>query len=330
MQAVQGHKAGLQVCQSDRRGAAPDARSVIVLPADPASAFVCPVDGGALTASAATGSEGLRCPAGHSFDRAREGYFNLLLVQHKASREPGDDKAMVVARAQTLDAGVFTALAAALFDSVRTALVQCNTRYAQADRPMRVLDAGCGEGYYLQQLADRARACHEPGALTLIGVDISKWAVRAAARRSAHVAWAVATNRHLPVAPGSIDLLLSMFGFPLWPHFRSVQPIGGRLLLVDPGPDHLVELRAAIYPLVERKDAVALTSAQAEGYVLEQETRLRYEAVLADPAAIQAMLSMTPHVHRMSAQGRATVGQLQRLCVTVDVVLRLLQLPAIS
>ena len=299
---------------------------MIVLPADPAAAFVCPVDGGALVAEAASGQGSLRCAAGHSFDRAREGHFNLLLVQHKASREPGDDKAMVAARANTLDSGVFAPLADALFDCVRLTLGHFSLQHAQPDRAMRVLDAGCGEGYYLQQLTDMARASNDPGTLSLIGVDISKWAVRAAARRSANVAWAVATNRHLPVAPGSIDLLLSMFGFPLWPHFASVQPIGGRVLLVDPGPEHLVELRAAIYPSVERKAPAALASAEAEGYELEQETRVRYEVALADPAAIRALLAMTPHVHRMSVQGRAGVAQLQRLRVTVDVLFRLLQL----
>lgn len=299
---------------------------MIVWPADPTLAFVCPIDGGVLTASA--GSDGLRCPAGHSFDRAREGHFNLLLVQHKASRDPGDDKAMVGARAQTLDAGVFVALADALFAGVRSSLAEWNVQHAQPERPMRVLDAGCGEGYYLQQLANRATACDDLGALSLIGVDISKWAVRAAARRSTQVAWAVATNRQLPVAPGSVDLLLSMFGFPLWPQFSAVQPNGGRVLLVDPGPDHLVELRAAIYPVVERKAVVGIGAAHAEGYVLESETRLRYRVVLADPLAIQVMLSMTPHVHRMPAQGRATIEKLQHLRVTVDVVLRQLQLRA--
>ena len=272
----------------------------------------------------------LRCANGHGFDRAREGHFNLLLVQHKGSREPGDDKAMVLARANTLNSGVFAPLAQTLFDSVRQILAECEPQTGWVDRPMRVLDAGCGEGYYLQQLADMARASRDPGTLSLIGVDISKWAVRAAARRSADVAWAVATNRHLPVAPGSIDLLLSMFGFPLWPHFRSVQPIGGRVLLVDPGPDHLVELRAEIYPSVERKDPAALTSAEACGYALERETRVRYAAALADPAAIQAMLAMTPHVHRMSAQGHERVAQLQCLNVTIDVVFRLLQLAEVS
>ncbi len=301
---------------------------MIVLPADPAAVFVCPVDGVPLVDEPASGQGSLRCATGHSFDRAREGHFNLLLVQHKASREPGDDKAMVAARANTLDSGVFAPLADALFDCVRLTLARWHPQPVQPDRPMRVLDAGCGEGYYLQQLADRASASREAGTLSLIGVDISKWAVRAAARRSAHVAWAVATNRHLPVAPGSIDLLLSMFGFPLWPHFRSVQPIGGRVLLVDPGPDHLVELRAEIYPSVERKAPAALTSAEASGYLLAQETRVRYEVALADPAAIQAMLAMTPHVHRMSAHGRERVVQLQRLTVTVDVVFRLLQLAA--
>ena len=80
--------------------------------------------------------------------------------------------------------------------------------------------------------------------------------------------------------------------------------------------------------MVERKDVPALDVAEAEGYALERETRVRYEAVLAGPAHVQAMLAMTPHVHRMSPQGREAIAQLERLTVTVDVVFRLLQVRA--
>ena len=54
---------------------------------------------------------GVACPAGHRFDRARQGYLNLLPVQHKKSLDPGDNAAMVEARRQFLGAGHYAPLA---------------------------------------------------------------------------------------------------------------------------------------------------------------------------------------------------------------------------
>lgn len=50
-------------------------------------------------------------PAGHRFDRARQGYLNLLPVQHKNSRDPGDNLAMVEARRDFLNAGHYAPVA---------------------------------------------------------------------------------------------------------------------------------------------------------------------------------------------------------------------------
>ncbi|EVT86802.1 SAM-dependent methlyltransferase [Pseudomonas aeruginosa VRFPA09] len=60
--------------------------------------LICPL------CSAALGEvdNGVACPAGHRFDRARQGYLNLLPVQHKKSLDPGDNAAMVEARRQFL------------------------------------------------------------------------------------------------------------------------------------------------------------------------------------------------------------------------------------
>ena len=57
---------------------------------------------------------GVACPANHRFDRARQGYLNLLPVQHKNSRDPGDNAAMVEARRRFLEGGHYAPLAARL------------------------------------------------------------------------------------------------------------------------------------------------------------------------------------------------------------------------
>jgi 23S rRNA (guanine745-N1)-methyltransferase len=69
--------------------------------------LACPICSAPLNAV----DNGVACPAGHRFDRARQGYLNLLPVQHKNSRDPGDNQAMVEARRDFLNAGHYAPVA---------------------------------------------------------------------------------------------------------------------------------------------------------------------------------------------------------------------------
>lgn len=115
-------------------------------------------------------------PSKHSFDIAKKGYVNLLPVQQKRSSDPGDSKAMVAARQRFLDAGYYRPIA----DAVSRAVLSQAKRQSIRDTPFSCLDAGCGEGYYLRQLASAAQ---DALPLALMGLDISKWAVLAAAKQ---------------------------------------------------------------------------------------------------------------------------------------------------
>jgi 23S rRNA (guanine745-N1)-methyltransferase len=291
----------------------------------PEGTLVCPIDGTRLRPGdgAALACGTLVCEHRHSFDRSREGYYNLLAVQHKASLDPGDSKAMVTARRRVLETGIYFPIAECVADLV--------ARFARAsgrERDFCVVDAGCGEGYYLRHIEKRIEAEGGPKC-GLAGVDISKWAVQKAAKRTQGCFWAVATNRHLPFAPGSADVILCMFGFPVWAEFAAVQPPGGIVLMVDPGPEHLVELRSIIYPSVHRSEISAVaTAATRAGYDLEKEKRIQFQADLYIRAQISDLLAMTPHDHRAPIAGREALGRHERLRVTVDVVLRLMRLRA--
>ena len=159
------------------------------------SLFVCPLCGAALTRD----ERAYRCPAGHSFDIAREGYTHLLPANRKHSKAPGDDKAMAAARSAFLGKGYYAPL--------RDAICELGVSRT-GDRPA-VLDSGCGEGYYTaglyQALLDAGKSP------VMAGIDISKFILRLAAKREKRVEFAVASSYHLPVADASIDLLLNCF-----------------------------------------------------------------------------------------------------------------------
>ncbi len=280
--------------------------------------FICPLDGAPLKRT----ESGVCCGTGHNFDRAREGYINLLPVQHKASRDPGDDQAMIAARRRTLDDGLFTPLADAVFETVRA-----YARVRAGERPLRLVDAGCGEGYYLAHLHHRAQHCDDAVSLELAGYDISKWAVRAAARRNQAIAWVVASNRQPPVPPASIDLVLSLFGFPHWTSFEAILVPGGRVLTVDAGPRHLLELRKVIYPQLTPSDAPLPSEALERGWRVLSERCIEFTVPQSTPDQSQALIAMTPHAHRISANGRAALVALHSLDVTMSMVMRELVVP---
>jgi 23S rRNA (guanine745-N1)-methyltransferase len=251
---------------------------------------------------------------------AREGYCNLLVVQHKASRDPGDSKNMVAARRRFLDAGHFEPIAGLVFDGLSHCLKSAD------GTAFNVIDAGCGEGYYLDHLGKLAAASPQTGTLALAGIDVSKWAVKSAARRNVSATWLVASNRIPPFLDGSVDLVLCLFGFPIWEGFKKVQKPGGHVLLVDPAADHLLELREIIYPTVKRSAPPPLADAEAADYVLKHEQELHFAMQLTNAEAIQDLLTMTPHAHRMPQDRRQALAGLSTLSVTAHVAIRLLVL----
>lgn len=277
----------------------------------PALPLICPHDGCVLEVR----GHALVCARGHSFDRAREGYVNVLPVQDKASLDPGDSKAMVAARHRFLETGCYAPIADAV--AAQTTDIVCA---ADPARAFTILDAGCGEGYYLQALAGSLGSNPSLATVHLAGIDISKWAVRTAAKRAVPATWAVASNRRPPLPPHSADLILCLFGFPLWAGFGEIQPSGGHVLLVDPGPDHLLELRTIIYPEVRRSERT--TQIVTEGYLFISEQRIVATTHVGSPAAIADLLSMTPHAHRASAEGRIALAGYATLDITIDVFLR--------
>ena len=256
----------------------------------------CPVCGAVLN------QEGTawRCGAGHSFDQARQGYVNLLPVFQKHSKQPGDTREQVAARTAFLDAGYYAPIAETV------------CRLVLPEKPASVLDAGCGEGYYLAALGERL-----PDA-QLWGVDISKEAVRRASVRSKRAHWLVATAAHLPFLDGGFDCLLSMFALTAESEFHRVLRPGGLFLQVLAGQDHLMALKRLIYPeiLNRPKDLHPVLA----GFRLEQSQTLEFPIALTEPQQILNLLAMTPHWMRITKAGADRARSARELTDTAQVV----------
>ena len=256
---------------------------------------ICPICQKALS----TDGPSWRCENGHSFDVARQGYVNLLPVQQKHSLHPGDSRLMVAARRNFLSAGYYTPIAETMRELVKT--------YAPEARS--VLDAGCGEGYYLSFLTDLPERW---------GIDISKEAVRMAAGRDKSARWLTATAAHLPFSEQSFDCVLSMFALTAEEEFARVLRPGGIFLQVLAGSDHLMALKNIIYPKILHKEKEQ--HRDLDGFDLIHSRTIEFDFELNDREMVHNLLCMTPHVNRISREGAQALDATEHLKDRAQVV----------
>ena len=258
--------------------------------------LICPVCGCALSRV----DREYRCENRHSFDIARQGYVNLLTVQQKKSLHPGDTREQVLSRRAFLDAGFYAPIARTL----------CETAL-ELGAAGPVLDVGCGEGYYSSQLAKALGA-------ELTGLDISKEAVRCAAGKYKDALWLCGTAAHLPVADHSAGLMTSLFALTMPEEFRRVLSPEGYYFQVLAAEDHLMGLKSIIYPELLHKEKN--TVPELPGFALVKSVPIRFEFTV-EGEQVQNLLSMTPHVYRISKEGAARLAATERLSDTASAVL---------
>ncbi len=188
--------------------------------------FLCPVCGKKLEAL----EKGAVCENGHSFDKAKSGYINLLPNNLPAGNH-GDNKLMIRARHDFLEKGYYMPLRNKLCEAIR--------KYT-ASSPV-ILDAGCGEGWYTKGIYDYLTDAE------ILAVDISKDAMKIASKREKQIRCAVASVFHLPIEDECADVCISVFSPLCEEEFCRVLRKGGYFIYVIPGENHLWELKRAVY-----------------------------------------------------------------------------------
>jgi 23S rRNA (guanine745-N1)-methyltransferase len=270
--------------------------------------LVCPACRRPLAAAGAA----LRCDDGHAFDVAREGYANLLLTRRRRARAVGDTPEMVAARAAFLARGHYARLADAVADLV---LRHLRERGAASGC---VLEPGCGTGYYLGRLHDRLLA-EGVAAPCLFGTDVSKHAVRRAARAHPEASFLVADTRTgIPLADHAAVALLDVFAPRDAAEFARVLAPGGLLVVVSPGPAHLAELAARVDLLgIQPEKQRAVADGLAPWFRPLEARRLRYAMELGGAEAAE-LARMGPSAHHLTPAALAAAERLDRLEVTAD------------
>ncbi len=258
----------------------------------------------------------------HPFDVARQGYVNLLPVQHKKSKEPGDSAESIMARQRFLEQGFYQPLRTTLIGMIEQYLPKvCD------DKKGLWLDVGCGDGYYTDAIA------HIQEIPRLIAIDISKPAVSATAKRfkkQSKLWWQAKSNQtinnqkhaieaeaplptgiypivssaaQLPISDGSIHGVSSIFSPILPDEFARVLQAGGLLIIAKPDINHLASMRQELFEQVRSHDSDKFLEHLSTDFELLATEQVSSQLALS-ASQLQDLLTMTPYSYRAKVQRR--------------------------
>ena len=259
--------------------------------------FSCPKCKGALTLLGNT----KKCENGHSFDRAKAGYFNLLLGVGGGTH--GDNVEMVLARREFLSRGHYRPLAD------RIAELVCEHTPTRAC----VLDAGCGEGYYTDIV--ESKIAERDGDSNVLAFDISRDAVKYALKRNKNISYAVATSYDMPLSDASVDTVYNVFSPLAMDEVSRVLKKGGKFIMVYPDSDHLYALKSVIYETPYKNEH---RDTEISGFSLVHYESFRYDVTLATQEDVRALFMMTPYAYRTKREDRERVLALNSLVTEAE------------
>lgn len=258
----------------------------------------------------------------HPFDVARQGYVNLLPVQQKKSKAPGDSQASIEARKRFLNAGHYEKLQALIVQQMQQLLTAVTE---QDKQPTNWLDIGCGEGYYTQAMAQMGLDTID----TLIAADISKPALVELAKvsKAAGKLWyqqdketpakttaiypLVTSAAHLPLRAHSVSGISSIFSPILPTAFTEVLTDKGYLIIAKPDAGHLASMRKALFDDVREHNSDKFLQELDPQFTLIDTHRVSTDMSLS-VSDLTDLMTMTPYAYR------AKSGKRQALLAAVE------------
>ncbi|PAY00982.1 23S rRNA (guanine(745)-N(1))-methyltransferase [Pseudoalteromonas sp. HM-SA03] len=241
------------------------------------------------------GGASYSCNNNHQFDIAKEGYVNLLPVQNKKSKQPGDNQEMVAARRAFFETDHYHFL--------RDRLAQIVSEKA----PATLLDLGCGEGFYTHEIANRCENAK------VYGVDIAKPAVRYAAKRYPQVEFSVASIKEAPFENEFADVIVSIFAPVFAEELARLCKPSGSLYVVSPGEHHLFELKSLIYDNVKLHKAPETP----QGFELVERTKLQQTHRM-EFECVEHLIMMTPFAWKFKQQHIDRLQKMDHIEITLS------------
>ncbi len=244
------------------------------------------------------------CNKNHSFDMAKQGYLNLHIK--RKSKNPGDDKNMVIARRDFLNRGFYQEISQGINDLL--------LKYMKPK--MTLLDIGCGEGYYTKKAYDRLG--REGVEVDFYGLDISKEAVLQGAKSYKGINWLVASASEMPFKERTFDVEIAMFTKIFGNEYARVLKEDGILIIVTPNRNHLLDIKEVVYDKVKFESYNPITDLEGKFEHLEH-INIDYKKTVVGKENIMNLFNMTPYRWRSPREGVERLENLNLLEIRVDI-----------
>ena len=256
--------------------------------------FSCPVCAQTLDLQ----EKNYKCSNNHCFDKAKQGYVNLLQSQKSSKKRHGDDSLMVKARQDFLEKGYYKNLCDELMKAV--------SRTAVDDTVL--VDLGCGECWYTTQIYNNLLQNGKNP--TVFGIDISKQAIMAGAKRCKELKLAVASTSDIPLSDESCDIVLCVFAPYAQSEVSRVLKRGGFFIKAFPLENHLMGLKRAIYDKPYKNEVNEETP---DGFERFDFISTRNVINLETNADIINLFKMTPYYYKTSRDDQMKLEKLEKL-----------------
>lgn len=271
--------------------------------------LICPVCKAILTAD----TNILKCENNHTYDIAKQGYVNLLPVNQKKSKDPGDDKTMLDARRGFLEKKYYDPLISKVVE-----IIEDNHNSISEGNP-KILDAGCGEGYYMSEIKQKLDKKFD-----FLGFDISKYAIKIAAKKQKEMSFFVSSIKQIPVQSNSMDFIISIFSPIGEAEFHRTLKEDGKIIIVTPNSNHLKGLTDIIYPQ-HNEHSNRVDNYNKELFNKIDEKTLTFNISLLSNKDIMNLFTMTPYYYSTSKEKSQKLEDYDKLDVLIDFTISILE-----
>ena len=241
------------------------------------------------------------CCNNHSFDISRKGYVNLLLVNQKKTKQPGDNKEMVESRSRFLDKGYYSCFSDKLNEIISERLNGEN---------LNILDAGCGDGYFISRLKNKLMQDEKRKHIDFYGIDISKFAAAYGSKRDKEINFVVGSTFNLPIMSNTFDCIIRNFAPGDNEEFHRILKNDGRLIVITPGVEHLFGLKEKLYEKARKHENKQL---ELEKFEFVERLEIKYTVHINDSEEVRNLISMTPYYWSISDSVRDKIDEIDKI-----------------
>ncbi|CZR98417.1 MULTISPECIES: putative RNA methyltransferase [Clostridioides] len=181
----------------------------------------------------------VKCVNKHCFDISKKGYVNLLNSNTKTIY----DKELFESRHEIYNSNVYDYLIEEIKSIIKNYTLNKYSNY--------VLDAGCGEGYFLNKLYEDEEINN---GCKLIGIDIAKEGISIATRGENEIIWCISDLANLPLQDSKLDIILNVLSPANYKEFTRVLNNGGIVVKIVPESNYLKEIRKSIQKNIKNSD----------------------------------------------------------------------------